>query len=487
MKEYKEFYSDLKIYKKRVWKKDIKMKGGTENNKKNYDWKSLKDYFKKDCKYTGQNLSEFNFQFKKIMGLNIVIFGKELNNNYLQYVYYLYKNNVKFKEIIVSNDDILFKDIPYGNLDKSLINSLYENLIKGTAQYSNPKTPEQIILKDKFLEKINLQPQPQPLQLQPSQPQQFPSNVKPMFNITKKNIINTYNYYRCEDPSLEVKIQDNDGNIFFGYDEYLFVKAQDNSYKLYYKYSYRNGKFFQLIKKQDGTFEEKQIDINLIPTYDILRLYDAIKKDNKKAELKDKLNPRIEIAKKNISNTGDGFLKLDHSNFEKEKRQIKNSSATENTKKITSAEYKNFGKVKKRRVTEKTYIFFGAKLSQNGSRNFSINFMYVCFREDNNVFYHERRDINKKIPLYDFPYIYPLEDLISFILLRRLITNDSIFADIIYKEADSRIKFLKTNKFAEKMLIQEFPENYYYGNRNMLYPNKRISLLPVSSQIINLK
>ena len=144
-----------------------------------------------------------------------------------------------------------------------------------------------------------------------------------MFNITKKNIINTYNYYRCEDPSLEVKIQDNDGNIFFGYDEYLFVKAQDNSYKLYYKYSYRNGKFFQLIKKQDGTFEEKQIDINLIPTYDILRLYDAIKKDNKKAELKDKLNPRIEIAKKNISNTGDGFLKLDHSNFEKEKKTNK--------------------------------------------------------------------------------------------------------------------------------------------------------------------
>ena len=67
MKEYKEFYSDLKIYKKRVWKKDIKMKGGTENNKKNYDWKSLKDYFKKDCKYTGQNLSEFKFQFKILL------------------------------------------------------------------------------------------------------------------------------------------------------------------------------------------------------------------------------------------------------------------------------------------------------------------------------------------------------------------------------------------------------------------------------------
>jgi hypothetical protein len=110
--------------------------------------------------------------------------------------------------------------------------------------------------------------------------------------------------------------------------------------------------------------------------------------------------------------------------------------------------------------------------------------MYVCFREDNNVFYYDKIDINKKIPLYDFPYIYPLEDLISFILLRRMITNDSTFADIIYKEADSRIKLLKKNKFAEKMLKQEFPENYSYGNRNILYLNPRISLLPVSSQII---
>jgi hypothetical protein len=351
-------------------------------------------------------------------------------------------------------------------------------IAQGTAQYSKEKTEEQIKLKNIFIDQYKPQQQQQPQQ---SQQPLADKLINKTFNIKTQNLTNKYHYYRCEDPSLEVKIN-LDGNISFGYDEYLFVKAQDNSYKLYYKYSYRGQNFSELIKKEDGTFEEKQIDINLIPTYDILRLYDAIKENPKKVELKAKLIPRIETAKQNISKTGEAFIKLDHSNFEKEKRQIKNSSATENTKKITSAEYKNFGKVKKRRVTEKTYIFFGAKLKQNGSRNFSIYFMYVCFREDNNVFYYEKSDINKKIPLYEFPYIYPLEDLISFILLRRLITNDSTFADIIYKEADARIKFLKTNKFAEKMLIKEFPENYSYGSRNILY--KSISLLPVSSQII---
>ena len=92
------------------------------------------------------------------------------------------------------------------------------------------------ILINKLNEKIQLS-QPQLSQPQLSQP----------LSQTKQNLTNKYYYYRCEDPSLEVKIQD-DGNIFFGYDEYLFVKAPDNSYKLYYKYSYHNRNFFELIK-----------------------------------------------------------------------------------------------------------------------------------------------------------------------------------------------------------------------------------------------
>ena len=514
-KESQKIYLDITNYKNkkiRDGKKDIKnknavlkkfkIKGGTEGD---YIWDNLSQFFLTDCKFTGTKYREkMNFEFKKIYRPNtkidLVIFGKEIininGNNYLPYIYYLYSDNIKFKKISFYDNKLKFENISYDQLknkingsNDSYIDLLYYKLAQGTAQYSKEKTEEQIKLKNIFIDQYEPQ-QPQQLQ-QPQQPL-ADKLINKTFNIKTQNLTNKYHYYRCEDPSLEVKIN-LDGNISFGYDEYLFVKAQDNSYKLYYKYSYRGQNFSELIKKEDGTFEEKQIDINLIPTYDILRLYNAIKENSKKFELKAKLIPRIETAKQNISKTGEAFLKLDHSNFEKEKRQIKNSSATENTKKITSAEYKNFGKVKKRRVTEKTYIFFGAKLSQNGKRNLSSNFMYVCFREDNNVFYYDRMDLNKKIPLYEFPYIYPLEDLISFILLRRMITNDNTFADIIYKEADDRIKFLKTNKFAEKMLKQEFPKNYDYHSNNTIkysqnYKNKllqQVSLLPRSQNPVS--
>jgi len=307
--------------------------------------------------------------------------------------------------------------------------------------------------------------------------------------------------YRCIDPSLEVNVQDEE-NIFFGYDENLFIKAQNNSYRLYYKYSYRDQKFFELTKKEDGTFEEKEIDIDFIPTYDILRLYNAIKDNLNKNELRSKLNTRIETAKKNISETGEAFLKLDHSNFDKEKKEqqisetnLSKTVGKENLekigarKKITSSTYKNFGKVKKRRITGTTYIFFGATNSKNSNRNSPGWFSYVCFNEGNKVYFYQKSEQNKKIPLYEFPYIYPLEDLISFILLRRLIINNDTFEDIIYKEADARIKFLKVNNFSKKMLKQEFPKNYVdVGFNNIRYSNnykKSTSILPISPEKIS--
>jgi len=492
MKEYKDYYSDFRLNKDAVTKK-LKMKAGApQDHDYNFNDENFKQAFLNICRYSVSNEQQnLKVLYKKIHTLGLILFGINLEfikgSYYLPYIYYLFKDTVKFKKIKVVNSNIIFENVTFEKLSEEKLNgipitTLLLNILsdqKKNKFISNKRNEDLWNLINKLNEKIQLS-QPQQLQPQQLQPQLFQSQINPIFNITKQNSNNKYNYYRCEEPSLEVKINP-DGNIFFGYDEYLFSKAKDNSYKLYYKYSYRNRNFFEL-KKQNETFEEKQIDINKIPTYDILRLYYAIKGLKNKQELEQKLQTRINILKQNISKTGEVFIKLDHSNFEKEKKEIRNLNATENTKKITSSEYKNFGKVKKRKITEKTYIFFGAKLKQNGSRNFSSYFMYVCFREDNNVFYYEKADINKKIPLYEFPYIYPLEDLISFILLRRLITNDSTFADIIYKEADARIKFLKTNKFAEKMLIKEFPENYSYGSRNILY--KSISLLPVSSQKI---
>ena len=313
---------------------------------------------------------------------------------------------------------------------------------------------------------------------------------KQIFNITKQNLTNKYSFYRCEDPSLEVNIQDN--KIFFGYDENLFIESQDGSYKFYYKYSYHNGKFMQLTKNQNQnqTLEEKEIvDINLIPTYDILRLYFAVKDLPNRTELVNKLKLRINKAKDNISKTAEAFFNLGNSNFDKEIRNSKITNTTLEQKKITNIKQKNFGKVKKRRMTEKTYIFFGARQLPGNIRNHESKFGFVCFREDDKVFYYEKGKLNEKKPLSNFPFIYPLEDLIAFILLRRMITNDQKFADQIYNEATARIKFLKTQKIADKMLVKQFPEEYqsFQGQplRATQQSQQQISLLPRSKNAIN--
>jgi hypothetical protein len=307
---------------------------------------------------------------------------------------------------------------------------------------------------------------------------------KQIFNITKQNSNDRFSKYRCDDTSLEVKIQGN--NIFFDYDENLFIKSQDGSYKFYYKYSYDNVNFMKLNKKPNGTFEEKLIDINLIPTYDILCIYTDVKDLRSRTELLKKLNERIEIAKRNISKTAEAFLTLDHSNFNKQERNQKIKILTSEQKEITNGKYKNFGKVKKRMT--KTYIFFGTTGAYNtkiGERESSIWFDYVCFREDDKVFYYAKSNLKEKIPLFKFPFIFPLEDLISFILLRRMITNDKKFADNIYNEATLRIKFLKTQKIADKMLINQYPENYHSFPGKPLRATQQLieqtSILPRSS------
>jgi hypothetical protein len=511
-----------------------KIKGGAED----YDFNTLefKQAFLQLCKYIGfSNQQNFKVFYKKMHTLGLILFGTELLSikgyNYLPYIYYLFKNTVKFKKIIQNNTGgFTFEELTDRELQKEIPklidilsdpkkifmsnskNDNYWNLVNKlnnyfqTMQYqvTQPQYSQQTQQNPYQVMQFPQQTQQNPYQVMQS-PQQSPQlqrnltnqlqklnsaekeikelQKKQIFNISKQNLTNQYNFYRCQDPSLEVKIQQ-DGNIFFGYNENLFAQAQNGSYKLYYKYSYRNGNFFQLIKRQDGTFEEKEININLIPIYDILRLNQSIKGLPNRQVLQQKLSIRIEIAKQNISKTGEAFFKLDHANFEKEQRQTKNNKLTENQKKITSSEYKNFGKVKKRQVTGKTYIFFGAKLSNNSSRNAPTYFSYVGFREGNNVFYYAKSDLKKEINLNEFPYIYPLEDLISFILLRRMITRDDEFADVIYKKAEARIKFLKTNKFTDKMLKHQFPQNYNYGFHNTLHATKnyknRLSKLPVS-------
>ena len=606
-------FTKIKTSKKSVGNKIVKnhkMKAGAND----YNLNQFQQTFLESCKYIGLNKNNTSFKvlYKMIRTIGLVLFGVELlfinGAYYLPYIYYLFKDTVKFKKIQKNtNSGFTFENLTSEELSQQkltiiplllntlsdpkknnymsnkrndnlsqLVNKLNEYLqsvpiqeiqtqyspqtqnsqqtqYSSQTQYSpqmqtqmkikllktelnntifqqnklftnirvgiNPTqnqkiklqellTQQQKLKKDiqKELDNLGNNPITQNIQRQVKikQQQNLENKLKKLnnqekkiqelfkkqtFNITKQNLTNRYSFYRCEDPSLEVKI-DKDGNIFFGYDEYLFVKSQDDSYKLYYKYSYRNGKFFELIKKKDGTFVEKEIDINLIPTYDILRLYFAIKDNSQRRDLQQKLQKRIDIAKKNISKTGEKFFKLDHSNFDKEKANV-------NQNKITDLKYKNFGKVKKRRVTQKTYIFFGARFSKNDLM-ISSNLLYVCFREDNKVFYYDKKDLKTKKDLNEFPYIDPLEDLISFILLRRMITDDTTFADIIYREADARIRFLKMNKFSDKILKEQFYENFeYYDSLGHLHPTKKYldttkkyldekqtSLLPISKTYI---
>lgn len=534
-KEFEEIYSDFKIQKtakKRGVKKDIaldlpekskkkysryigyinnKMKGGAD-----YNWDLLIPSFKNNCKYTEQKQQVFKFQYKILelydRKINVVIFGTELisidENNYLPYIYFLYSGDVRFKKVLYQNGNINFTDISYDdlskisvkneynkNIDYSIIKLLYNELIKGSAQYSTGKTVEQIELKDKFIQKAQQLLQQQNSQLmQPQGQSQKINNQK--FNLTKKNNKNSLNFYRCEDPSKEVLVEEN-GNIFFGYDEDLLVippnilknnqQIQDTNknFKFYYKYSLRNAKFF-VLKKENGILIQSEIELKKIPIYDILCLYNTIKGLENRKELEVILLKRINEAKENISTTGEAFFKLGDSNFNKQKRDQVINKLPENEKKITSSIYKNFAKVKKRQITNKTYIFFGTNSPRNSSRNKDTSFSFVCFREGDKVYFIKKGEFNKEIPLYEFTNIGALEDLISFILLRRMISEtEKDFAEIILKEAKSRIKFLKTNKISNKMLITAYPSNYKNtGNRLRLKLPNQPTILPISPNTI---
>ena len=221
----------------------------------------------------------------------------------------------------------------------------------------------------------------------------------------------------------------------------------------------------------------------------------------------EKLNERITIAKKNISKTAQKIFLLTNSNFEKESKENNSNNPNNlNKKNITNSRYKNFGKVKRKRLGT-TYIFFGAKFTEStNNRSSSPNFLYVCFEDKGKVFYYVKNKLNERKQLFEFPYIYPLEDLISFILLRRIITEDKNFANIIYEEAKKRIKFLKTQKFSDKIIKNKNPYNFQvtsqgliqsknlnerHNNHSIKGPNQDkshtlipTSLLPISPELI---
>ena len=218
--------------------------------------------------------------------------------------------------------------------------------------------------------------------------------------------------------------------IFFGFDINL-LKTQPLPAKLYYKYSYRNGKFYQLIENKNRNLDESQpIDISQIPLYDLLCLYEFSKLENIKIHITGKTN-------KTAPNSKETITRLNNSNF----KINKNS----NIGKIK-------GKVEIMQGKRKTYYFFG---KSNGK------YKYVCYREGEGnkekVYYFDRNNIKEIKDLMDLQDRSALEDLKSFIILRRIKNpEDKEFGKGVYEKASERIGQLKFQEIHAKINLNQF-------------------------------
>jgi hypothetical protein len=228
------------------------------------------------------------------------------------------------------------------------------------------------------------------------------------------------NYICSQNPILEVN--KNDVGIFFGYDPNL----SDQSL-FYYKYSYRENKFYLLQKYNNGALYESLIELSQIPLYDLLCLYEFAK-NKSLVELMEKFKENI--LRKNKSETvSESKAKIESSLSEKNFNKEKNT---------------NIGKIKRKKETlfkEKTYYFFG----KSGDK-----FLYVCYRESDrsneNVYYYNQQTLNdKRKPLSDLQDIDALKDLKSFIILRQ-IQDPKFGGEIVCEKAGEIIRKIKTQQ-----------------------------------------
>lgn len=255
-------------------------------------------------------------------------------------------------------------------------------------------------------------------------------NSTPSPNLNNKNeLIKSYICPIGESSIQEFKVSYY--GIFFGFDIDL-LKTQPPPVKLYYKYSYRGEIFYQLVKDQNGKLDEKKIPISDVSYYDLLCLYEFAKDaKDKNSDLYKKLLEKI-ISYRNpkitISLSKDEFNPLENKNFNKKKARVNS----------------NIGKTKKT-YGRKTYYFF-AKNTENKNR-----YKYACYRDGAEVFYFEIGKTNERNKLMDLQDKEALEDLKSFIILRRMKNpGDPKFGEEVIKKATQRIGELKFKEIREK-------------------------------------
>lgn len=247
------------------------------------------------------------------------------------------------------------------------------------------------------------------------------------FRIIKKEpirIINKDKYldYICSIQNPIIEINKTDSGIFFGFDPKLLIKKNGIS-NFYYRYGYfGNNIFKELIKNENGEINEKEINISEIPLYDLLCLMEfAI--NNNLSDLLNIITSNIAIRKQNqsftISLSDHTFFQLGNSNFDKKRNR-------------------NIGKIKSKQefTKSKTYYFFGENELHN-------KFRYACYGVNDQVFYFDINDKKNQRNLEDFEDINALQELKSFIILRKFESTNSEFGNIVYPKVDEIIRKLK--------------------------------------------
>ena len=262
--------------------------------------------------------------------------------------------------------------------------------------------------------------------------------IKKLIQISKTPPINNsekefLKFYICPTENFAEVKQNANFQIVFGFDPELFTDI------LYYKYIYFGNNTFRELVKNDRGYFDISIDISNIPLYDLLCLLEFAKMNNM-GDLSKLIIANINFRKQNdlftISLSDHKFSKLENSNYNKKRPT-------------------NIGKIKKQDLT-KTYYFFG--------ENTSNNFKYACYRLDDKIFYFEIGNNMKKLLLEELKDREALQELKSFIILRRLDKNDSNFGDKIYPKVSEIIRKLKLNQLK-------------------ILPITQTSILPISSSI----
>ena len=209
--------------------------------------------------------------------------------------------------------------------------------------------------------------------------------------------------------------------IGFGFDSFLMSESE-RSKTFYYKYLYFGNNTFRELVKDERGYHNKEINISNIDLYDLLCLMEFAKSNNIGGELLTliykNINLRLEQKLITISLSDHSFFNLKNSNYNKKRPT-------------------NIGKIKKKDIT-KTYYFFGQKPPNN--------FKYACYRLDDKIFYFEIGSNIKEHPLEELKDRNAIQELKSFIILRRLGTNDPNFGENIYPKVSEIIRKLKLEK-----------------------------------------